>query len=137
MQDKDIIIFRKLIKYYFLIFITFVLKGLFFPDAFVPEDIQFLVRKYEDEVMEYSPPILFALIVSAIIYLISFIMIYRLKINWRMIHLVSLIILTVCNLELRFSFLDSLDYLLESIMYMLNGAIVYSIFFGSVSKKFT
>ena len=136
MQDKDIIIFRKLIKYYFLIFITFVLKGLFFPDAFVPEDLQFLVRKYEDEVMEYSPPILFALIVSAIIYLISFIMIYRLKINWRMIHLVSLIILTVCNLELRFSFLDSLDYLLESIMYMLNGAIVYSIFFGSVSKKF-
>ena len=86
--------------------------------------------------MEYSPPILFAAIIAAIIYLISFIMIYRLKINWRMIHLVSFIVLTVCNLELRFSFLDSLDYLLESIMYMLNGAIVYSIFFGSVSKKF-
>lgn len=136
MTDKDIIIFRKLIKYYFLIFITFALKGFFFPDAFVPEDLQFVVRKYEDEIMEYSPPILFAAIISAVIYLISFIMIYRLKINWRMIHLVSLIILTVCNLELRFSFLDSLDYLLESMMYMLNGAIVYSIFFGSVSRKF-
>ena len=83
MTDKDIIIFRKLIKYYFLIFITFALKGFFFPDAFVPEDLQFLVRKYEDEVMEYSPPILFAAIIAAIIYLISFIMIYRLKINWR------------------------------------------------------
>ena len=86
--------------------------------------------------MVYSPPILFAAIISGLLYIVSFVMIYRLKINWRMIHLISLIVLTVCNLELRFSFLDSLDYLLEVILYMLNGAIIYSAFFGSVSKKF-
>ena len=136
MQDKDVIIFKKLIRYYFLVIILFVLKGVFFPDAFVPEDLKFVVRKYEEEIMVYSPPILFAAIISGLLYIVSFVMIYRLKINWRMIHLISLIVLTVCNLELRFSFLDSLDYLLEVILYMLNGAIIYSAFFGSVSKKF-
>ena len=92
MQDKDVIIFKKLIRYYFLVIILFVLKGVFFPDAFVPEDLKFVVRKYEEEIMVYSPPIIFAAIISGLLYVISFVMIYRLKINWRMIHLISLIV---------------------------------------------
>ena len=107
-KDKDILIFRKFIKYYFFVAIIFVLKGFFFPDAFVPEDLQFLVRKYEEEYMEYSPPIAIAGIIFALIYLVSFIMIYRLNKKWRMIHLISFIVTSICLLEFRFSFLDSI-----------------------------
>tara|TARA_Y100000816_G_C25994599_1_gene519568 strand:- start:308 stop:724 length:417 start_codon:yes stop_codon:yes gene_type:complete len=134
--DNDILIFRRLIKYYFLIFIIFVIKGIYFPDAFVPDDLQFVIRKYEDEVMEYSYPILIAGIFAVIFYIFSFLMIYKLKKNWRLIHLISLIILMVCLLELRFSFVDSFDYFLEGIMFMINGGILSLAFFGNVSKKF-
>tara|TARA_Y100001958_G_C21008180_1_gene389288 strand:- start:40 stop:456 length:417 start_codon:yes stop_codon:yes gene_type:complete len=135
-KDKDILLFRKFIKYYFFIVIIFVLKGLFFPDAFVPEDLQFLVRKYEEEYMDYSPPIAVAGIISALIYLISFLMIYRLNKKWRMIHLISFIVTSICLLEFRFSFLDSIDYTIEILLAMLNGGIIALAFFGSVSKKF-
>ena len=134
--SKDILIFRRLIKYYFLFLVIFSIKGFYFPDAFVPDDLQFVIRKYEDEVMEYSYPILLAGILSAIIYLFSFLMLYKLKKNWRFIHLISLIIVSVCLLEFRFSFVDSFDYLIEAIMYMINGAILSLAFFGSVSKRF-
>ncbi len=135
-MNNDILIFRRLIKYYFLIFIIFVIKGIYFPDAFVPDDLQFVIRKYEDEVMEYSYPILIAGIFAVIFYIFSFLMIYKLKKNWRLIHLISLIILMVCLLELRFSFVDSFDYFLEGIMFMINGGILSLAFFGNVSKKF-
>ena len=135
-KDKDILIFRKFIKYYFFVAIIFVLKGFFFPDAFVPEDLQFLVRKYEEEYMEYSPPIAIAGIIFALIYLVSFIMIYRLNKKWRMIHLISFIVTSICLLELRFSFLDSVDYMIEILLAMINGGIITLAFFGGVSKKF-
>ena len=77
--NKNIQIFRNLIKYYFIIFILFLVKAFFFPDVFIPEDLKFVIRKYEDEVMTYSYPIMIAGILFAIIYLFSFFMLYRLK----------------------------------------------------------
>ena len=134
--NKNIQIFRNLIKYYFIIFILFLVKAFFFPDVFIPEDLKFVIRKYEDEVMTYSYPIMIAGILFAIIYLFSFFMLYRLKKNWRFIHIISLIVTLVCLLEYRFSFVDSFDFIFEGIMFMLDGAIISLAFFGTVSKEF-
>lgn len=134
--NKNIQIFRNLIKYYFIIFILFLVKAFFFPDVFIPEDLKFVIRKYEDEVMTYSYPIMIAGILFAIIYLFSFFMLYRLKKNWRFIHIISLIVTLVCLLEYRFSFVDSFDFIFEGIMFMLDGAIISLAFFGAVSKEF-
>ncbi len=134
--NSNIQIFRNLIKYYFLIFILFLIKAFFFPDVFVPEDLKFVIRKYEDEVMTYSYPILLAGILFAFIYLFSFFMLYKLKKNWRIIHIISLIVTLVCLLEYRFSFVDSFDFIFEGLMFMLDGAIISLAFFGTVSKEF-
>ena len=135
-KDKDILLFRKFIKYYFFVVIIFSFKGLFFPDAFVPDDLQFFIRKYEEEYMNFSPPIVIAGIISGLIYLTSFFMMYQLKKTWRMIHLISFIVTSICLLEFKFSFLDSFDYMLETFLAMLNGGIISLAFFGNVSKKF-
>ncbi len=134
--NSNILIFRNLIKYYFLIFILFLIKAFFFPDVFVPEDLKFVIRKYEDEVMTYSYPIVLAGILFAFIYLFSFFMLYKLKKNWRIIHIISLIVTLVCLLEYRFSFVDSFDFIFEGLMFMLDGAIISLAFFGTVSKEF-
>lgn len=134
--NSNIQIFRNLIKYYFLIFILFLIKAFFFPDVFVPEDLKFVIRKYEDEVMTYSYPIVLAGILFAFIYLFSFFMLYKLKKNWRIIHIISLIVTLVCLLEYRFSFVDSFDFVFEGLMFMLDGAIISLAFFGPVSKEF-
>ena len=134
--NSNIQIFRNLIKYYFLIFILFLIKAFFFPDVFVPEDLKFVIRKYEDEVMTYSYPIVLAGILFAFIYLFSFFMLYKLKRNWRIIHIISLIVTLVCLLEYRFSFVDSFDFIFEGLMFMLDGAIISLAFFGTVSKEF-
>ena len=86
--------------------------------------------------MEYSPPIAIAGFIFALIYLVSFLMIYRLNKKWRMIHLISFIVTSICLLELRFSFLDSVDYMIEILLAMINGGIITLAFFGGVSKKF-
>ena len=134
--NKNIQIFRNLIKYYFIIFILFLVKAFFFPDVFIPEDLKFVIRKYEDEVMTYSYPIVLAGILFAFIYLFSFFMLYKLKKNWRIIHIISLIVTLVCLLEYRFSFVDSFDFIFEGLMFMLDGAIISLAFFGTVSKEF-
>ena len=70
------------------------------------------------------------------IYLFSFFMLYKLKRNWRIIHIISLIVTLVCLLEYRFSFVDSFDFIFEGLMFMLDGAIISLAFFGTVSKEF-
>ena len=134
--NKNIQIFRNIIKYYFIIFILFLVKAFFFPDVFIPEDLKFVIRKYEDEVMTYSYPIVLAGILFAFIYLFSFFMLYKLKKNWRIIHIISLIVTLVCLLEYRFSFVDSFDFVFEGLMFMLDGSIISLAFFGTVSKEF-
>ena len=51
-------------------------------------------------------------------------------------NIISLIVLSVCLLEMRFVYTDSLDAVMDSLVYMLNGAILTLAYFGSVSKKF-
>ena len=133
---KDVNIFKNFIKIFVLLSILFLIKGFYYPDIFAPEEVNFLIRKYEDEVMIYSRPILFAAIVSLIFYFLSFILLYRLNKKGRAMNIISLIVLSVCLLEMRFVYTDSLDAVMDSLVYMLNGAILTLAYFGSVSKKF-
>ena len=134
--DKNVKLFKTIIKYYFLVLIIFIIKNTFFPDLTSPDDLSFLVRKYEDEIMTYSWSIIFVGIIAAIVNLYSFLMIYKLKAKWRHINLWTLIIGEIVFVELKFSYMDMYSHLLQATQYVLYGMIIALAFFGTVAKKF-
>ena len=134
--DKNVKLFKTIIKYYFLVLIIFIIKNTFFPDLTSPDDLSFLVRKYEDEIMTYSWPIIFVGIIAAIVNLYSFLILYKLKAKWRHINLWTLIIGEIVFVELKFSYMDMYSHLLLSTQYVLYGMIIALAFFGTVAKRF-
>ena len=47
---EDVNIFKNFIKIFVLLSILFLIKGFYYPDIFAPEEVNFLIRKYEDEI---------------------------------------------------------------------------------------
>lgn len=136
-EENYIIFFKRLIIAYFLLFFIYLLKFLIFPDATIPSDLSYLVRRYEDEISPNTPVglvIFYAILI--ILFYISLYKIYKFKNIYRYVFLFSYLGLITFPLVSQFNFTDSIDQFLEFVDYTLGTMIFTMSFLPPVKYKF-
>ena len=136
MSDKFLIkVLKRLIISWVVLTFLYIFKFIFFDYYFAPMEITSHVLQYEEN-NEISSLLLLIFLVLMIVYVISLFMIWRLKSMGRKLFLGTIILLTILILPLNYSYIDSLDYIFESVLLIIQGTILALIYLSPISKKF-
>lgn len=136
-DERYILIYKRFIISYFLLTFIFTIKFIFFPDATIPNDINYLVRRYEEEISPNMPiGLIFLYLMTGVILYFSLYKLYKFENIYRYIFLFCSLIISTYPLTLDFYFSDSIDNFLEYIDYTLAAIIFTMSFLPPIKYKF-
>lgn len=136
-DEKYVLIYKRFIISYFVVTFVFTIKFIFFPDATIPNDINYLVRRYEEEISPNIPiGLVFMYLISGVLLYFSLYKMYKFENIYRYIFLFCSLIISTYSLTLEFDFSDSIDNFLEYIDYTLAAIIFTMSFLPPIKYKF-
>ena len=136
MTDKFLItILKRLIIAWGALAILYIFKFIFFDYYFAPDEITRYVLQYEES-NEISSLYLVIAALVFVVFIISLIMVWKLKLVGRNLFLGTIILSILLILPLKYSYIDSLDYVFESAHLIIEGALLALIYLSPISKKF-
>ena len=128
--------FRKIIWANVIIFPLFVIKFIFYPYAFAPEELAKAMILYE-ELMPLADNFVMAVVFLAFIaYIVSLFLLYKFNDYGRQLFIVSNIVLLLFVFSDGYIVFDSLEYFLASISTAIVGFPIAISYFSNLSKEF-
>ena len=128
-DEKYVLIYKRFIISYFVVTFVFAIKFIFFPDATIPNDINYLVRRYEEEISPNIPiGLVFMYLILGVLLYFSLYKMYKFENIYRYIFLFCSLIISTYPLTLEFDFSDSIDNFFEYIDHTL-AAIIFTMSF--------
>ena len=128
--------FRKIIWANVIIFPIFVIKFIYYPYAFAPEELAKAMILYE-ELKPLADSFVMAVVLLAFIaYIVSLFLLYKFNDYGRQLFIVSNVILLLFVFSDGYVVFDSLDYFLDSISTVIVGITIAISYFSNLSKEF-
>ncbi len=126
---------KRLILAWASLAILYLLKVIFFDYYFAPSEITIHVLDYEER-NEISSLLLIIYFLVFIVGIISLFMIWKLKLMGRQLFLITLVLSTVLIMPSKYVYMDSLDYIIEYLLIIIDGSLLTLIYLSPISKKF-
>ncbi len=136
LTDKYLIkILKRLILSYVALSIVSLFKVIFFTYYFAPKELTDYILMYE-ETVEYSALFFLIAFVIFAVYIVSLIMVWKLKAIGRNLFLLTIILSMLISFGYKYTFIDSIEEILYSVSLIIEGAILALIYLSPISKKF-
>ena len=128
--------FRKIIWANVIIFPIFVIKFIYYPYAFAPEELAKAMILYEELKPLGDSFVMAVALLAFIAYVVSLFLLYKFNDYGRQLFIVSNIVLLLFVFSDGYVVFDSLDYFLDSISAAVIGFTIAISYFSNLSKEF-
>ena len=128
--------FRKIIWANVLIFPIFMIKFIYYPYAFAPEELAKAMTLYEQLKPLADNFVLIVVLLAFIAFIISLFLLYKFNDYGRQLFIASNIVILLFVFSDGYIVFDSLDYFLDTISTAVIGFTIAISYFSNLSKEF-
>ena len=128
--------FKKILHLYVLTIVLILIKAIYFPYSFAPQELAKAISIYDETQFDMSGFEALFLVLIFILLFISIFKLYKWKANGRLLFLIAVIGLNLAIFMQGYYVFDSFEYLLDGISGILSGLILCAVYFTDLSKKF-
>ena len=128
--------FRKIIWANIIIFPIFIIKFIYYPYAFAPEELAKAMTLYEQLKPLADNFVLIVVLLAFIAFIISLFLLYKFNDYGRQLFIASNIVILLFVFSDGYVVFDSLDYFLDTISTAVIGFTIAISYFSNLSKEF-
>ena len=128
--------FRKIIWANVIIFPIFMIKFIYYPYAFAPEELAKAMTLYEELKPLADNFVLILVLLAFIAFIISLFLLYKFNDYGRQLFIASNIVILLFVFSDGYIVFDSLDYFLDTISAAVIGFTIAISYFSNLSKEF-
>ena len=128
--------FRKILHLYVLTIALILIKAIYFPYSFAPEELAKAISIYDESQFDMSGFEALFIVLIFIILFISIFKLYKWKSIGRLLFLIAVIGFHLAIFMQGYYVFDSFEYLLDAFSGILSGLILCTVYFTDLSKKF-
>lgn len=128
--------FKKILHLYVLTIVLILIKAIYFPYSFAPQELAKAISIYDETQFDMSGFEALFLVLILILLFISIFKLYKWKANGRLLFLIAVIGLNLSIFMQGYYVFDSFEYLIDGISGILSGLILCAVYFTDLSKRF-